>query len=137
MVAKEPRHIKLFMQTTETVGKLFTVNKTVAELRQLVNMFVPVTVKVEETVGLTIIELEIAAVLHEYVDAPEAERIAELPMQIALFELTTLTETVKTLEVAIWFISHRESARLYIEISSIIPLKAFQYVALDLPTLID
>jgi hypothetical protein len=63
---------------------------TVSELEQPIAS-VPVTVYIVVTVGVTTSDAVIAPVLHEYVLAPTAVKVAECPTQTALDDFVTVS----------------------------------------------
>jgi hypothetical protein len=84
---------------TVTVGVVLTV--TVAVLRLVQPPLLPVTEYTVVEAGETVIELEDAPVFHEYVDAPDAIRLVEDPLQI-VDEFTETVGVVLTVTVAVF-----------------------------------
>ena len=76
---KPPTQTGAFVPPIETVGLARTVNVLTAVLEQPVVKSFPVNEYVVFTEGVTAIEFELLELLHVYVSAPVAERVAELP----------------------------------------------------------
>ena len=80
---------KWWYQNYEKFKPDLTVSEIVSELEQPL-IFVPLTVNVDVTFGETIIEGEFAPVLHEYVLAPFAVKVDELPLHITEKEVVAV-----------------------------------------------
>ena len=88
-----PEHIVDGAADAVTVGVVFTVMATVCGVLGQPTV-VPVTVYVVEVVGLTVILEVVAPVFHEYVAAPFAVSVVELPEHIVVGKADAVTAGV-------------------------------------------